>query len=166
MSEHIHIHHFDNIDHEAVLAKCRSQIDQGLVTKQSQYVVVYNSFMNQNLPHELMPHNWEELSPVVEYMNSYTGSTEYVQSWFNFMHKDSEITIHNHPRAKNYTAVYYVLTLDSHPPFEYIVNPGPDEQVYVLHPQPGDLYIFDKNLHHRVGKQLVDDLRCTIPFSI
>lgn len=166
MSDIIHIHHFDNIDHNAILDKCQSQIDAELVTKVNQYVVVYNAYVNQNLEPHLMPHNWPELSPVVEYMNKFTGLNEYVQSWFNFMYKDSEIKRHTHPRAKKWVAVYYVRTTESHPPFECIVDPGPDEIVYTFYPKPGDLYIFDKNLHHSVAKQEVNELRCTIPFSI
>ena len=149
-----------SLDNETIFNKCKEiHISEKLLPDSKSPILIntiHNFYVLEN-----QPHTWDEFIPLVNLLQTITP-VPISHSWFNIMSKGNYVTGHHHPRAQELVGVYYVVYDKTHPPLEFCNN-GVWTPINLI---PGDCIIFPRDLHHRVGIQENDNIRCSIAFNM
>ena len=130
--------------------------------------VVMAMYLKQNNLKHLMPHNWEELNPLIDTIKSQSNNEDVKASWFNILPPNTDLREHTHAASKTHQGakyasfVYYPeITANTHP-IELLID-----GIWVPIPvQSGDWICFGLETPHRVPLNTTDHHRISFAFNI
>jgi hypothetical protein len=129
--------------------------------------VVMSMYLRKNNLNHLMPHHWEELSPLIAAIKNQSNGEEVKASWFNILTQNTSLEAHNHVASKTrqgakYAAfVYYSQLAEGATPIELLI----DNEWVPIPAQAGDWICFDLECFHRVPLHLSDEHRISFAFN-
>lgn len=152
-----------NLNHYEIFSKCKKMITHHVRSSIEQ---VYNGISNfndfSNKTHN-QPHNWTELSPLIEEIYNRIEYTTISGSWFLLSSKGHYIKEHYHPNAKKYVVTYYPSVNKNHSKlyfYDSIKNSWKYYDIVV-----GDVIVFDKYVLHKTEPQQIEEIRCCITIN-
>lgn len=148
-------HSFDELDNEL-------KILNGKLSS-----VIMQIYLRKNKLTHLMPHNWEELEPLMSTIRKQANGEEVKSSWFNILLPNTKIDDHSHVNSKTtqgatYAAfVYYSQLPEGATPIELLI----DNEWVPIPAQTGDWMCFDLECRHRVPLNMSDQHRISFAFN-
>jgi hypothetical protein len=165
-----------DLDNDAIIAKCYDFLQNHTLTDvEGVYgkldgrlsTVIMAIYLNKNNLSHLMPHNWIELTPLVDAIKEQSKCNHIERSWFNVLPSDTDLGAHSHIHSKNNGAtygsfVYYPKVVEDDSQIELLLN-GEWTTITV---QTGDWICFGLDCVHRVPKNKTDHHRISIVFNV
>jgi len=158
------LHGHCELDNDAIIKKCYHYARQSGNYQCATWdnVQTFSLFQADLDPEKTSPHNWEELAPLINLINSFVPGATVSHSWFLISNKGSRIDEHQHPTAKNYVFVYYPFIHPDHPSFEVKIA----DKWSSVPAKSSDWIQASPSLPHRVGTNTLDLARISISIQI